>query len=137
MTEAADGILSAIPHRYPFIAVDRVQDVTPGIRAVGVKLISGDGPFSSQGYPQFFLVEAMAQLGAIASAGRAAGGGPAPGLLAAVSGVRFGVRPAAGDTVLLTVEFEARMGTLVRFRGVAKIKEEEAAEAVLTFSVPA
>ena len=135
-------IAAALPHRYPFLMVDRVVEVVPGRRAVAVKNITADSGAGNGGraeYPQVFLLEAMAQVGALAAAGPglgSAGGMGIPGYLAGINDARFGVRPLAGDVVVFTLDFVAASGGLVRFNGVATVGEEIAAEAGLTFSVP-
>ena len=125
--------------------VDRVVEVVPGRSASGVKSVAADCFFSgnsrSMSFPGLFLLEALAQLGALASGAHGSGArqdddAQIPGYLAAVQDARFGRVPVAGDSIYLSVEFEARFGNLVRFRGIAKIGEEVAAESVLTFSVP-
>jgi len=131
-------ITRRLPHRYPFLMVDSVESVEPGLRAVGVKNITGDNHYA-QGVtrglsPEVMVLEAMAQVGALA-AGNEEGGEARQGLLAALSGVTFHRRPAVGDRLVIELEFEAKMGPLVRFKGHARIGEEVAAEATLTFSV--
>ena len=134
-------ILEAIPHRQPFIMVDRVVEVVPGRRATAIKLITPDalsnGWSSGKFYPEVFVLEAMAQVGALAAAPRDNGKGePVSGFLAAISGARFLKRPEAGDTVFFELEYQAGMGGLVRFKATAKIEGLVAAESILTFSLP-
>ena len=137
-------ILDAIPHRQPFIMVDRVLEVVPGKRATAIKIITTDPLSSGWGsgryYPEAFILEAMAQVGALAAAAPAAPidgkEGPVYGFLAAISDARFLKRPEAGDTVFLELEYQAGMGGLVRFKATAKIEGQVAAESVLTFTLP-
>ena len=134
-------ILDAIPHRQPFIMVDRVLEVVPGKRATAIKIITTDPLSSGWGsgryYPEAFILEAMAQVGALAAAAPQGGnGGPVSGFLAAISDARFIKRPEAGDTVFLELEYQAGMGGLVRFKATAKIEGQVAAESVLTFTLP-
>ena len=62
----------ALPHRYPFLMIDRVMEVEPGRRAVAVKAVSLDDFFlanhfpSTQCMPEALIVEALAQTGGIA-----------------------------------------------------------------------
>jgi beta-hydroxyacyl-ACP dehydratase FabZ len=65
------GILRSIPHRYPFLLVDRVLEMTPGRRIVALKCVTFNEPFF-QGHfpgvpvmPGVLIVEAMAQAGAV------------------------------------------------------------------------
>jgi len=140
MKEASE-IIAALPHRFPFIMVDRVLEVEPGKRAVAVKKITADGFFCDRrgAMADLLLIEAMAQVGALAAAPQEQGsseGELIPGFLAGLGDVRFLKRPRVGDIVTLTLDFQARLGGLVRFKGVADIGGEKAAEATLTFSIP-
>mgnify|MGYP001587957476 CR=1 FL=1 len=60
-----------IPHRYPFLLIDRVIDIEPGKRIVGLKCVTINEPFFQGHFPEFpvmpgaLIVESMAQLGAI------------------------------------------------------------------------
>lgn len=134
-------ILGAIPHRQPFIMVDRVLEVVPGKRATAIKIITTDPLSSGWGsgryYPEAFILEAMAQVGALAAAVPQVGNGmPVSGFLAAISDARFLKRPEAGDTVFFELEYQMGMGGLVRFKATAKIEGQVAAESVLTFTLP-
>lgn len=65
-------IEAILPHRYPFLLVDRVEALVPGAMAQGVKLVSANEPFFQGHFPQekvmpgVLIIEALAQLGAIA-----------------------------------------------------------------------
>src|SRR3990172_7433428 len=114
MKHAAVGI-QALPHKFPFVMLDRVLEVEPGRRAQAEKLITRGSHFETGGgvyYPEMFLLEAMAQLGAVAAAaqgGAAADGEARTGYLAAISDARFYRRPRVGDRVGFAVEYEAGM----------------------------
>ncbi len=140
MKEATE-IIAALPHRFPFLMVDRVLEIDPGRRAVAVKRITADGFYCGRRGTMagLLLVESMAQVGALAAAPRVAvspESGLMPGFLAGLGDVSFLKSPDVGDVVALTLVFQARLGGLVRFKGVAEIGGEKAAEATLTFSVP-
>jgi len=105
----AVAIQRIIPHRYPFLLVDRVLELEPGRRAVGVKNVTmGDGFFRGHfpGYPVMpgvLIVEALAQVGAVALLttdefrGRLA-------LFAGIDKVRFKRQVKPGDVLRLEVE---------------------------------
>ena len=105
----AAAIQRLIPHRYPFLLVDRVVELEPGKRAVGIKNVSmGDGFFQGHfpGYPVMpgvLIVEALAQVGAVALL---AGGGHQGklALFAGINEVRFKRQVKPGDTLRLAVE---------------------------------
>jgi 3-hydroxyacyl-[acyl-carrier-protein] dehydratase len=142
--ENAAGIIRKLPHRYPFLMVDRVVEVVPGKRAVAIKNITNNcfaTGTSGLGYPRVFLLEIMAQVGALAASGAVSAPGGEdgvlePGYLAGLHDVRFDRTPEIGDQVVFTLDFVAAMGGLARFKGTAKIGGEVAAESGLTFSAP-
>ena len=67
-----DGIKQVIPHRYPFLLIDRIEEHDPGSRAVGFKNVTANEPFFQGHFPDFpvmpgvLIVEALAQVGAVA-----------------------------------------------------------------------
>jgi len=145
---SAEDILRRLPHRPPFLLVDKVLEVVPGKKAVAVKTVTDDaetmrsavGGFSRE----ILVIEAMAQTGALAYAQMEPGEGLAEsgsaevvvtGYLAGLNDVVFHRRPRPGDTLELTLEFVAAMGTMARFAGIAKVRNETVAEAGLTFTV--
>lgn len=94
-------IMALIPHRYPFLLVDRIVELEPGVRAVGEKLVSANEPYF-QGHfpgnpimPGVLMLEALAQTGAVAALSLPEHAGKLV-LFAGIDGVRFKrvVRPA-------------------------------------------
>jgi 3-hydroxyacyl-[acyl-carrier-protein] dehydratase len=67
-----DAIMATIPHRYPFLLVDRILEHEPGVRAVGVKNVTVDEWYFQGHFPDFpvmpgvLVIEALAQVGAFA-----------------------------------------------------------------------
>jgi 3-hydroxyacyl-[acyl-carrier-protein] dehydratase len=67
-------IMAIIPHRYPFLLIDRILELEPGQRAVGEKLVTIGEPFFQGHFPDFpimpgvLIVEAMAQAGGVLAA---------------------------------------------------------------------
>jgi 3-hydroxyacyl-[acyl-carrier-protein] dehydratase len=65
------GIMELIPHRYPMLLIDRVDDVVPDVSATGIKAVSGNEPFFAGHFPGHpimpgvLIVEAMAQTAAV------------------------------------------------------------------------
>ena len=65
------AIRELIPHRYPFLLVDRIEEVEPGVRAVGIKNVTQNEPFFEGHFPDYpvmpgvLIVEALAQVGAV------------------------------------------------------------------------
>lgn len=131
-----EEILSLLPHRYPFLLVDRVLDFDKGKFLKAVKNVSVNEPFF-QGhfpgkpiFPGVLILEAMAQatgILAFKSLGRLE-----PGELyyfAAVDNARFKRPVQPGDQLILEVEFIKERRGVARFRGVAKVDGEVACEA--------
>lgn len=131
-----EEILSLLPHRYPFLLVDRVLDFDKGKFLKAVKNVSVNEPFF-QGhfpgkpiFPGVLILEAMAQatgILAFKSLGRLE-----PGELyyfAAVDNARFKRPVQPGDQLILEVEFIKERRGVARFRGVAKVDGEIACEA--------
>ena len=89
-----EQIRQLLPHRYPFLLVDRILEVEPGVRAVGLKNVSANEPFFNGHFqelrvmPGVLILEALAQVSGIA-AQEFAEGGKKLGLFAAVNKARF------------------------------------------------
>jgi 3-hydroxyacyl-[acyl-carrier-protein] dehydratase len=136
----AQEIMGIIPHRYPFLLIDRILEVEPGVRAVGEKLVSIGEPFFQGHFPDFpimpgvLIVEALAQTASVAALILPENKGKI-GLFAGIDKVRFKrpVRP--GDTLRLEVQFEKiRMG-IGRGKGTATVEGQLACEAELIFAL--
>lgn len=128
----ASSIESLLPHRYPFLLVDRIDVVQPGQRVIGTKRItSGDcGPGFGRGeaVPFAVVLEALAQTsGALVRdlLGDAASGSTAPrGAVAYFMGadrVRLRHAPRAGDELTLTVSLVQWRRGICRTHGVASV----------------
>jgi len=110
------GILKLLPHRYPFLMIDRVLEVEPGVRAVGVKCVSANEPYFQGHFPDHpimpgvMLTEAFAQMaGIIAMTAHPDFSGKAVYLMG-LDKVRFRRPVVPGDRVVITCEklFERR-----------------------------
>lgn len=117
------AIRELIPHRYPFLLVDRVIELTPGERAVGLKNVSANEPFFQGHFPEFpvmpgvLIVEAMAQVGAVALMSVDENRGKL-GLFAGIDNVRFKRQVKPGDILRMEVE----LGTFRRGVGTGTAK---------------
>ncbi len=133
-------IMSILPHRYPFLLVDRILELEPGVRAVGIKNVTANEP-QFQGHwpgnpvmPGVLILEAMAQVGGIMLLSMVED----TDLLALFGGVdraRFRRQVLPGDQLRFEVELIRRKGPIGRVNAVATVDGEIAAEAELTFAL--
>jgi len=128
-----------IPHRYPFLLVDRVDELEPGVRAVGIKNVTQNEPFFQGHFPDYpimpgvLIIEALAQVGAV---GVMAGGKHADklALFAGIDGVRFRRQVVPGDVLTMEVEIDRLKGRVGRGTGRASVDGERVCEAQLMFA---
>src|SRR5215468_7872191 len=103
-------IMAIIPHRYPFLLIDRILELEPGQRAVGEKLVTIGEPFFQGHFPDFpimpgvLIVEALAQTGSVAALSLPENKQKL-GLFAGLNNVRFKRPVVPGDTLRLEVQF--------------------------------
>jgi 3-hydroxyacyl-[acyl-carrier-protein] dehydratase len=131
-------ILQAIPHRFPFLLVDRVVEVVPQARIVAYKNVTINEGFF-QGHfpgrpimPGVLILEAMAQAAAVLVQRTVAE--PLSGsqiFFMSIDQAKFRRPVVPGDRLTLSVEVLRRRSTVWRFRGVATVEGERAAEAEL------
>lgn len=134
------AIEAIIPHRFPFLFVDRVIEIEEGKRAVGIKNVSADewffrGHFPSRPImPGVLIVEALAQVGAVAALSHPDNKGKL-GLFAGIDKVRFRRQVTPGDQLRLEVTLERLRGPVGRATAVATVDGAVAAEGKLTFAL--
>jgi 3-hydroxyacyl-[acyl-carrier-protein] dehydratase len=138
----AAAIRELIPHRYPFLLVDRIEELEPGVRAVGLKNVTQNEPFFQGHFPDYpvmpgvLIIEAMAQVGAV---GVMAGGEHKDklALFAGIDGVRFRRQVRPGDVLRMEVEIVRLKGSVGRGKGKATVDGERVCEAELMFAFAA
>ncbi len=132
-------IRQLIPHRYPFLLVDRIDELEPGVRALGVKNVTQNEPFFQGHFPDYpvmpgvLIIEAMAQVGAV---GVMVGGDHSDklALFAGIDGVRFRRQVVPGDVLTMEVEIVRLKGRVGRGKGRATVSDERVCEAELMFA---
>jgi beta-hydroxyacyl-ACP dehydratase FabZ len=131
-------IQEILPHRYPFLLVDRIVELVPRERIVGVKQVSINEHFFEGHFPGapvmpgVLIVEAMAQVGAIFALREIEDRERKLVLFSAIDNARFRRPVVPGDTLVLEVT-PLRLGTRVqKMRGEAKVGGQLVAEAELT-----
>lgn len=135
-----EAIQAIIPHRYPFLLVDRILEVEAGKRAVGQKNVSANEPFF-QGHfpghpvmPGVLILEAMAQVGAVALLQLPEYQGKIA-LFAGVDNVRFRRPVVPGDQLRMEVEILKLRGGIGKGQARAYVGDTLAAEGELLFAV--
>jgi 3-hydroxyacyl-[acyl-carrier-protein] dehydratase len=121
-----------IPHRAPFILVDRVIESAPG-RVRAEKQVTAGDPLVGDLLPDMLVVEALAQT---AAASNRSEHGAHLGYLVSITGFTFDGRVASGETLTLDVTRAARLGPLSQFEVVATVGDRLIARGRMTFSVP-
>ncbi|MBD2863614.1 MULTISPECIES: 3-hydroxyacyl-ACP dehydratase FabZ [Paenibacillus] len=133
-------IQETIPHRYPFLLVDRILEVEAGVRAVGLKNVTVNEPFFAGHFPGYpvmpgvLIAEALAQVAGVAMLKVEANKGKI-GLFAGIDGFRFREQVKPGDTLILEAEITRMKGSIAKCRGVAKVGEKIVAEGELMFAL--
>ncbi|WP_168121462.1 3-hydroxyacyl-ACP dehydratase FabZ [Paenibacillus sp. HB172176] len=133
-------IQEIIPHRPPFLLIDRILEVEPGVRAVGVKNVTMNEPHfigHFPGYPVMpgvLIVEALAQVGSVAMLMVEANKGKL-GFFAGIDGFRFRGQVTPGDTLTLEVEITRLKGPVGKGQAVAKVGDKVVAEGELMFAL--
>ncbi len=133
-------IKQIIPHRYPFLLVDKVLEMEEGKRVVGLKNVSVNEPFFQGHFPDYpvmpgvLIVEALAQVGAVAMLGKEENRGKL-GFLAGVDKCRFKRQVKPGDQLKLEVEIVRVKGPIGKGKGIATVDGELACEAEITFAI--
>jgi 3-hydroxyacyl-[acyl-carrier-protein] dehydratase len=133
------GIMKQLPHRYPFLLLDRIVECTPGESLVALKNVTINEPFFPGHFPQravmpgVLILEAMAQAtGILAFA--TIGHPPGPNELYYFVGIdkaRFREPVVPGDQILFKVKILAAKRSIWKFAGVAEVDGKVAAEAEL------
>jgi 3-hydroxyacyl-[acyl-carrier-protein] dehydratase len=129
-----ERLVDLIPHRPPWLLVDRVTARGDDFVEAEKRIAADDPLVAPAGLPELLLLEALAQTAACLNAGTL---GAHRGLLVAARRFEFDGRAVAGDVVRLRATRTATLGTLVRFDGEARVGERVVARGQMTFAISA
>ena len=135
-----EQIKEILPHRSPFLLIDRVTDLVPGESAEAVKCVSGNEPFFQGHFPEkavmpgVLIVEALAQTGAVAILGKDENRGKTA-YFASINSAKFKRKVVPGDILTLETEIIKVKGPIGVGKATAKVGDEIACIAELTFAV--
>ncbi|QDZ99315.1 3-hydroxyacyl-[acyl-carrier-protein] dehydratase FabZ [Lysinibacillus fusiformis] len=132
-------IQEILPHRYPFLLVDRIEELEEGKRAVGLKNVTINEDFFNGHFPQYpvmpgvLIVEALAQISAVIMLTKEGNEGRL-GLLAGIDQCRFKKQVKPGDQLRLEVEITRIKGSIGKGKGIATVDGEMVCEMELVFA---
>lgn len=135
-------ILDILPHRQPFMLVDTIEELEPGIKAVGKKCVTYNEPFFAGHFPQepvmpgVLIIEALAQVGAVAILSMPEN----KGKLAFFGGIkeaRFKGKVVPGDVLMMETEIIKMKGPIGVGSAKAYVEGKLVAQAELTFAIGA
>jgi UDP-3-O-[3-hydroxymyristoyl] N-acetylglucosamine deacetylase/3-hydroxyacyl-[acyl-carrier-protein] dehydratase len=131
----AEEIIKALPHRYPFLLVDRILEHEPGKRIVGLKNVTINEPFF-QGHfpghpimPGVLIVECMAQVGGLLMLTDVGDAAQLVMYFTSLDNVKWRKPVKPGDQLRLEIEMVQRRGRMCKIHGVARVDGEIVCEA--------
>ena len=137
---SAQEIMELIPNRYPILFMDYVDELEPGESIVATKNVTINEEFF-QGHfpgnpvmPGVFIIEALAQTGAVAILSREEYKGMT-GYFASWDKIKFRRKVLPGDTLTLKVKMVKQRGKMVVAEGIAYVGEEKAAQGTFTCAI--
>ncbi len=139
---SAKEIMEIIPHRQPFMLIDTVEELIPGVRVVARKCVSYNEPFFQGHFPAepvmpgVLIVEALAQTGAVAILSLEENKGKTA-YFAAIQSAKFKKKVVPGDVLVLETEIIKTKGSIGIGKATATVDGKVAVQAELTFAVNA
>lgn len=133
-------IREILPHRYPFLLVDRIVEIEEGKSIRGYKNVSANEQFFQGHFPQepvmpgVLILEAIAQIGAVALLSKEEFKGKIP-LFAGADKVRFRQKVVPGDKLELSCEIIKLRGPIGVGKGIAKVDGKKVCEAEIMFAI--
>jgi len=136
----SNQIQEIIPHRYPFLLVDTIEELEPGVKAVGKKCVSANEMHFMGHFPQehvmpgVLIIEALAQVGAVSTLSVEENKGKIA-YFAGINSARFKRKVIPGDVLTLSVEIIKQRGPIGIGKAIATVDGELAVQAELMFAV--
>jgi 3-hydroxyacyl-[acyl-carrier-protein] dehydratase len=133
-------IQEIIPHRHPFLLVDVIEELVPGVRATGYKCVTYNEPFFQGHFPEMpvmpgvLILEALAQVGSVAMLSLEENKGKV-GFFGGIDKAKFKRKVLPGDKLKLECEIIKRKGPVGIGRAVATVDGKVAASAEMTFMI--
>lgn len=133
-------IMEIIPHRQPFLLIDTIEELEPGVRAVGKKCVSFNEPYFAGHFPGnpvmpgVLIIEALAQVGAVAILGQEQWKGKTA-YFVGINNAKFRQKVLPGDVLMLETTIVKQKGSIGVGEAVATVNGKVAAKAELTFAI--
>lgn len=136
----SNQIQEILPHRYPFMLVDRIVECEPGKSAKGIKCVTANEPFFAGHFPGFhvmpgvLIIEALAQVGGVAVLALEENKGKLA-FLGGIKNARFRRKVIPGDVLELECVLTSQRSGVGFGKAVARVEGKIAAQAELTFAI--
>ncbi len=133
-------IMEILPHRHPFLLIDTVEEMEPGVRVVAKKNVTFDEPYFAGHFPGnpvmpgVLIVEALAQTGAVAILSQPEWKGKIA-YFAGIDKAKFKKKVLPGDTLILETEIIKVKGPIGVGKAVARVDGKLVCSAELTFAI--
>lgn len=136
----AKEIMEIIPHRHPFMLIDTIEELEPGVRAVGKKCVSFNEPYFAGHFPEnpvmpgVLIIEALAQTGAVAMLGLPEWKGKTA-YFVGIDKAKFKQKVHPGDVLMLETKISRVKGPIGVGEAVATVNGKVVTKAELTFAI--
>ncbi|MBK5251844.1 MAG: 3-hydroxyacyl-ACP dehydratase FabZ [Peptostreptococcaceae bacterium] len=136
----SNQIMEIIPHRYPFLLIDRINEIEEGVYAKGIKNVTVNEYFFQGHFPDehvmpgVLIIEALAQVGAVAILSLPENKGKTA-YFGGIKKARFRRKVIPGDTLTLETRIVKSKGSIGFGQAIARVDGEVAVEAELTFAI--
>jgi 3-hydroxyacyl-[acyl-carrier-protein] dehydratase len=133
-------IMELLPHRYPFLLVDRILELQPGVSAVGIKNVTINEPFFTGHFPDqpimpgVLVIEAMAQVAGVMAFRSGAKEGKAVYFMS-IDNAKFRRPIVPGDQIRMEIKVLKQRGNVWKFSGAATVEGKLVSEAEFTAMV--